>query len=180
MKNSSKENINKVRCIVRQEVKKLFEADYYDSFPDFLDPQYNPQIGAYPPVGITNYGSMMKEEIDLDVETEEEKPYRFYMLCDKLCQTEGVEVKNQMIKDAEPVSREEFIENCAYAESMLYYQQISKETDPSMGFYKSEVKGIPCYFVQYAGFEFIFIKNGKPGKEYWLDEMWDEEGKWIY
>lgn len=50
-----------VRRIIREELQKVFEADYYDNFPDFLDPQYNPQIGAYPPVAITNYGDMMKE-----------------------------------------------------------------------------------------------------------------------
>ncbi len=47
-----------VRRIIREELQRVFEADYYDNFPDFLDPQYNPQIGAYPPVAITNYGDM--------------------------------------------------------------------------------------------------------------------------
>lgn len=56
------------RKIIREELQKVFEADYYDNFPDFLDPQYNPQIGAYPPVAITNYGNMMKEgEIPINV-----------------------------------------------------------------------------------------------------------------
>jgi hypothetical protein len=106
-------------------------------------------------------------------EIEYKKPYRFYLLCDKLCQLEGVEVKNQMIADATPVSKEEFIDNCAYAEDLLVYETITKESDPSHGFYKSKVKGVPCYYVQYAGFEFIFTLNGEDDKEYWLEEMYE-------
>jgi len=52
-----------IRKIIKEELQKVFESDYYDRYPDFLDPQFNPQIGAYPPVGITNYGTMMKEEM---------------------------------------------------------------------------------------------------------------------
>ena len=45
-----------IRGIIREELKKLIEADYYDNFPDFFDPLYNPQVGAYPPVGSHSYG----------------------------------------------------------------------------------------------------------------------------
>lgn len=169
-----------IRQIIREELQKIFEADYYDRYPDFLDPQFNPQVGAYPPIGMHAYGTMVKEDMELDRESEDQKPYKFYLLCDKLCQIEGVEVKNQMIADATPVSREEFVSNCAHSESLMVYEGISERSDPSMGFYKSEVKGVPCYYVQYAGFEFIFKEGGEPGNEYWIDEMWDEEGNWIY
>lgn len=168
-----------IRQIIREELQKIFESDYYDRYPDFLDPQFNPQMGAYPPVGMHAYGTMVREEMELDRESEDQKPYKFYLLCDKLCQIEGVEVKNQMIADAEPVSREEFLDNCAHSESLLVYEGMSERSDPSMGFYKSVVKGVPCYYVQYAGFEFIFTEGGEPGKEYWIEEMWDEEGNWI-
>lgn len=168
-----------IREIIKEELKKVFEADYYDNYPEFLDPQFNPQIGAYPPVEFNNYGTMT-EDLQLDRESEEQKLYRFYLLCDKLCDLEGVEVKNQMIADAVPVSKEEFIESCAYAESLLVYETMTSQSDPSMGFYKSVVKGVPCYYVQYAGFEFIFTKGGQPGKEYWVEEMFDKEGNYIY
>lgn len=107
-------------------------------------------------------------------EIEYKKPYRFYLICDKLCDLEGVEVKNQMIADSTEVSKEEFINNCAYSESLLEYETIDERSDPGLGFYKSKVKDVPCYYVQYAGFEFIFIGNGLPGKEYWLEEMYNE------
>ena len=55
-----------IRKIIREELKKVFEADYYDRFPDFLDPQFNPQIGSYPPVGMHAYGTMVKEDEILD------------------------------------------------------------------------------------------------------------------
>lgn len=98
------------------------------------------------------------------------KPYRFYMLCDKLCNIEGVEVKNQMILDASPISRKTFEKNCAYANELFKFESQMAD-DPSHGFYKSKVKGVPCLYMQYAGFEFIFLKDYKGGKEYWLDEL---------
>lgn len=98
------------------------------------------------------------------------KPYKFYMLCDKLCNLEGVEVKNKMIADATPVSRKEFVTNCAYAKDLFKYES-NMADDPSHGFHKSNVKGVSCYYMQYAGFEFIFLKDYPTGKEYWLDEM---------
>lgn len=49
------------RKIIREEVRKILEADYYDNYPEFLDTQFNPQIGAYPPIAFTNYGEMMRE-----------------------------------------------------------------------------------------------------------------------
>lgn len=51
-----------IRQIIREELHKIFEADYYDRYPDFLDPQFNPQMGAYPPVGMHAYGTMVKED----------------------------------------------------------------------------------------------------------------------
>ena len=171
-----------IRKIIREELRKVFEADYYDRFPDFIDPLFNPQMGRYPPVGMHAYGTIVteEEEIKLDRSSEEQKLYKFYLICDKLCELEGVEVKNQMIADSMPVRKEEFVENCVYSESLLFYENINISSDPSMAFYKSEVKGVPCYYVQYAGFEFIFIKNGAPGNEYWLEEMWDVDGNYIY
>lgn len=50
-----------IRKIIREELQKIFEADYYDRFPDFLDPQFNPQMGSYPPIGMHAYGTMVKE-----------------------------------------------------------------------------------------------------------------------
>jgi ribosomal protein S18 acetylase RimI-like enzyme len=51
-----------IRKIIKEELKKVFESDYYDRYPDFLDPQFNPQIGSYPPVGMHAYGTMVKED----------------------------------------------------------------------------------------------------------------------
>jgi len=51
-----------IRQIIREELEKIFEADYYDRYPDFFDPLYNPQVGAFSPVGMHRYGEMVKEE----------------------------------------------------------------------------------------------------------------------
>jgi (p)ppGpp synthase/HD superfamily hydrolase len=61
-----------LREIIREEIRKVFEggsigSSYYSNYPDFLDPQFNPQLGAYPPIGFTNYGDMMKEDEEEDV-----------------------------------------------------------------------------------------------------------------
>ncbi len=101
---------------------------------------------------------------------EYQKPYKFYLLCDELCNKEGVEVKNQMIADASPISRKTFEKNCAYANELFDYESQMRD-DPSHGFYKSKVKGAPCLYMQYAGFEFIFLKGYKGGKEYWLEDL---------
>jgi hypothetical protein len=100
---------------------------------------------------------------------EESKPYKFYMLCDKLCNTQGVEVKNKMVADAKPISKKEFVSNCAYATQMMSYEGDMLD-DPSHGFYISNVNGVPCMYMQYAGFEFIFLKDAPGGQEYWLDD----------
>lgn len=170
-----------IRKIIREEIEEVFRVEKgRGNYPSFIDPQFNPQIGIYPPTVFNSYGAMVKEDLQLDRGSEEQKPYRFYLLCDKLCDLEGVEVKNQMIVDARPVSKAEFVKNCAYAESLLVYETMSPQSDPSMGFYKSVVKGVPCYYVQYAGFEFIFTESGIPGKEYWVDEMFDKDDNYIY
>lgn len=63
-----------VRKIIREELKRVFESDYYDRFPDFLDPQFNPQMGSYPPVGMHAYGTMVTEEEEDEEDYEEYKP----------------------------------------------------------------------------------------------------------
>lgn len=50
------------------------EADYYDRFPDFFDPQYNPQMMRYPVAGQHTFGSMVKEDT-----IEEDYPEMFKM-----------------------------------------------------------------------------------------------------
>lgn len=178
-----------IKKIIREEIKRVMEggsigSSYYSNYPDFLDPQFNPQMGSYPPVGFTNYGDMMKEQesddMVIDFAVENTKTYKFYLLCDKLCDLKGVDVKNQMIADAVEVSYEEFVDNCSYAESLLEYGEINPQSDPSMGFYKSGVDGVSCYYVQYAGFEFIFTLNNPNPDEYWVEEMFDSEGNSIY
>ena len=51
-----------VRKIIREELEKVFEADYYDRYPDFLDPQFNPLMKTYSPVGMHAYGTMVRED----------------------------------------------------------------------------------------------------------------------
>jgi hypothetical protein len=51
----------------------------------------------------------------------------------------------------------------------MFNYELNMSDDPSHGFYKSNVKGVPCYYMQYVGFEFIFLKDYPTGKEYWLD-----------
>jgi len=56
-----------IRQIIKEEIKKIFEggsigSGYYSNYPDFLDPQFNPEMGAYPPVGMHAYGSLVKED----------------------------------------------------------------------------------------------------------------------
>ena len=54
-----------IRKIIREELRKVFEADYYDRFPDFIDPLFNPQMGRYPPVGMHAYGTIVTEEEEI-------------------------------------------------------------------------------------------------------------------
>jgi hypothetical protein len=114
------------------------------------------------------------ESYDMD---EENKPYHFYMLCDKLCQKEGVEVKNAMVSASKPVTREEFVQNCAYAE-VMFEDQNQMLDDPTHSFHKSVLLGKPCYYMQYAGFEFIFTKDSKE-KPFWINESKDNS-KYFY
>ncbi len=79
-------------------------------------------------------------------------------MCDKLCRKEGVEVKNAMVAAGKPVTREEFVKNCAYSEDM-FESESQMLDDPTHGFFKSTLQGQPCYYMQYAGFEFIFTIN---------------------
>jgi len=51
-----------IRKIIREELEKVFEADYYDRYPDFMDPQFNPLVHKYSPVGMHSYGQMFHEE----------------------------------------------------------------------------------------------------------------------
>jgi hypothetical protein len=54
-----------IRKIIQEELKKVIEGvgnDYYNNFPDFLDTQFNPQMGHYPPKGMHAYGQMVKED----------------------------------------------------------------------------------------------------------------------
>ena len=51
-----------IKKIIKEEIKKILESDYYDNFPDFLDPLNNPNLANYPPIGTHTYGSMVKED----------------------------------------------------------------------------------------------------------------------
>jgi hypothetical protein len=53
-----------IRKIIREELNKVLEgvgSDYYNNFPDFFDPQYNPQVMRYPVTGQHTFGSMVQE-----------------------------------------------------------------------------------------------------------------------
>lgn len=66
-----------VREMIREEIRKIMELNVGSSqysYPDFLDPQYNPLMKKYPPVGFTNYGTVMKED-----NLEEDYPASFDM-----------------------------------------------------------------------------------------------------
>lgn len=116
---------------------------------------------------IQRYNQFITEK--LNVSKEESKPFKWYMLCDKLCNLEGVMVKNKMIEDAKEVSKGEFVKNCAYAKQ-LFKSEGEMKDDTSTAFYKSKVKDEDCYYMQYCGFEYIFTRTGK-GVVYWLDEI---------
>lgn len=57
--------MNLIRKIIREELGFAFGGGY-DNYPEFLDTQFNPQIGKYPPVGVHDYGTMVNEEDDGD------------------------------------------------------------------------------------------------------------------
>jgi len=66
-----------VRKIIQEELKKVFEGvgnDYYNRYPDFFDPLFNPNVGSYPPIGQHSYGKMVKEDT-----LEEDYPEMFKM-----------------------------------------------------------------------------------------------------
>ncbi len=112
-------------------------------------------------------------------EIEYRKPYKFYLICDKLCNLKGVEVKNKMIYDAKRISKSTFLNNCAYSKSLMYYEML-EEQDPDTGYFMSKIEENDVMYVQSMGFEFIFMKDYEGGHEYWLSEMWTDSGKWIY
>ena len=104
------------------------------------------------------------------LESNYNKPYSFYLMCDKLCNLKGVEVKNKMVADAKKVSKSEFIKNCNYAKELISYEEDFRD-DPDHGYYKSFVGTDPCYYIQYAGFEFIFTQDkDNVKKPFWLSE----------
>jgi hypothetical protein len=54
-----------IRKIIQEELRKVLEgvgSDYYNRFPDFIDTQFNPQMGKYPPKGMHAYGQVFKED----------------------------------------------------------------------------------------------------------------------
>jgi len=61
-----------IRKIIQEELRKVLEgvgSDYYNRFPDFIDTQFNPQMGKYPPKGMHAYGQVFKEdELDEKIE----------------------------------------------------------------------------------------------------------------
>ena len=92
------------------------------------------------------------------------------MLCDELCRTKGTEIKNKMLADATKVSIREFVKHCIGAKELFKFEN-NMADDPSAGFFKSNIDGTPVYYMQYCGFEYIFMYNYKtnPGSEYWID-----------
>jgi len=55
-----------IRKIIKEELEKVFENSRYINhqgvYPDFLDTQFNPQMGKYPPKGTHTFGVMVKED----------------------------------------------------------------------------------------------------------------------
>jgi len=97
------------------------------------------------------------------------KPYSFYKLCIDVCHEEnGLEVKNKMVGDSIKISQREFVKNCNYANELFKYESYMRD-DPSTSFHKSKLRDQDCYYMQYCGFEYIFLKNYPVGKEYWLE-----------
>lgn len=107
------------------------------------------------------------------------KPYKYFLLCDKLCDLKGVEVKNDMIYNSKEVSKEEFVEKCAFSEQM-FEMEAQMLDDPDTSFHKSNIEGENVYYMKYSGFEYIFIENGELGNDFWMDEMYDDKFNYIY
>lgn len=76
--------------------------------------------------------------------------------------------KNKMIEDAKPITKNTFIKNCNFANEFIEDSNYFLD-DPTHGYYKSKLRDDDCIYVQYCGFEFIFVKDYPIGKEYWIE-----------
>lgn len=73
----------------------------------------------------------------------------------------GEEAWHEMMAKKEPVSATEFKAMCD-ASALLDDDETLEDRMaeyPDAGYYRSEVAGLPCYFLQHAGFEFIFLRE---------------------
>jgi len=77
--------------------------------------------------------------------------------CDKLRRSGCEEAWQEMVKSRSQVSLEEFSSKVDWSS---FTDEESVEEfglgDPDLSYYKSTWYGLPCYFIQHAGFEFIF------------------------
>ena len=84
--------------------------------------------------------------------------------CDALRRAGGEEAWQQMMGSMEKITMQEFMAATQYEAILDEDPDMTPETmlaeqvsdDPDAGFYRSNWKGTPAYFMQHAGFEFIF------------------------
>lgn len=93
------------------------------------------------------------------------KPFRFVAQCDRFRSQPGGEEKwQEMMKNRQEVTQQEFINNCDISpllddgESEQQYIAYTLGADSGTLFSRSTIESKPVYFLQTRGFEYIFMQ----------------------
>jgi hypothetical protein len=87
---------------------------------------------------------------------------KFYAQCNTVWKNFGDKggfMLKDMIAAKSPISHKEFLATCDTS-PVLEDEESLKDflsSDPEAGVFKSMFNNEPCYFIQYAGFEFIWL-----------------------
>lgn len=90
--------------------------------------------------------------------------YTFIGTCDRVRGCAGTETDlkwNEMMKNAIPISLDEFLANCDPSEALDEDESIEEyiNTNPDIEFFKSNFGSSNCYFWKTANFEFIWVEK---------------------
>ena len=87
--------------------------------------------------------------------------YRYLGQCDRLRMCGDEESWQTMMAQKQPISKEEFETRCDLSQLLEDDETLDDfiAGDPDAAFYKSVWGDKPAYFIQTAGFEFIFTSN---------------------
>ena len=90
--------------------------------------------------------------------------FPYFMQCDKWRRLGDKEEQawHEMIRNKQAISQEGFVDRVEINHLLEEGESLDEYVadDPEHGFYLSAVNGMPVYFLQHSGFEFIFTPKG--------------------